>query len=85
MEIPNFIGDEDKDEINLEEWLRMVKNKGFSPFGASLGFLGGTSKWWNSLDEYTRFHATRENFEESSQINGSRIKERRRCVKFKRR
>jgi hypothetical protein len=64
MEIPTFSGDEDKDEINPEEWLRMIKNRGFSPFGSSLGFLGGYSKWWNSLDEDTRFHSTWEKFEE---------------------
>jgi hypothetical protein len=28
MEIPNFSGDEDKDEIGPMEWLRMVKEYG---------------------------------------------------------
>jgi hypothetical protein len=32
MEIPNFSGDEDKDEINPMEWLRMIKETDLSPF-----------------------------------------------------
>jgi hypothetical protein len=31
MEIPEFIGDEDKDEINHMEWLRLVKEYDRNP------------------------------------------------------
>jgi hypothetical protein len=43
--MPNFTGDEYKDEINLEEWLRMLKKIDLSPFGVDFLFLGGASKW----------------------------------------
>ena len=31
MEIPKFTGDEDKDEINPMEWLRLVKEYNMNP------------------------------------------------------
>jgi hypothetical protein len=41
MEIPNFSGDEDKDEINPMEWLRMIKKTMIkTPFGESNYFYG---------------------------------------------
>ena len=67
MTIPNFGGDEDKDEISPMEWLRMVKEYcmrvGVSPCGAYFYFFGGDHKWWRSLDEDTRLHSTWEEFE----------------------
>jgi hypothetical protein len=63
MEIPKFTGDEDKDEINPMEWLRMVKEHCNNPFKESLKFEDEAFKWWNSLDEGTRISLSCENFE----------------------
>jgi hypothetical protein len=67
MSIPNFCGDEEKDEINPMEWLRMVKEDrmrtGISPCGACFSFWGRSHKWWRILDEDTRLHSTWEEFE----------------------
>jgi hypothetical protein len=41
MATPSFSGDEDKDEINREEWLRVIKKIDLSPCRASFCFLGG--------------------------------------------
>jgi hypothetical protein len=38
MAIPRFTGDEDKDEINPMEWLRMVKEYDKTPFWKELIF-----------------------------------------------
>jgi hypothetical protein len=38
MEIPKFTGDEDKDEINPMEWLRLVKEYDRNPFWENLFF-----------------------------------------------
>jgi hypothetical protein len=63
MAISRFTGDEDKDEINHVEWLRMVKQYCKTHFWASLQFDGEACKWWDNLDESTRISPTRENFE----------------------
>jgi hypothetical protein len=39
MEIPKFTGDEDKDEINPMEWLRLVKEYGMNPSRKEYIFL----------------------------------------------
>jgi hypothetical protein len=61
MTIPNFNGDEDKDEITPIESLRMVNEDcmriSIIPCGTSFYFLGGYHKWWISLDEDTRLHS----------------------------
>jgi hypothetical protein len=74
MAITLFCGDEDKDEINPKEWLRMVKNIGLIHFGECLGFGGVDSKWWNIFYEDTRLYSTWEKFEKIFSKNGSRIK-----------
>jgi hypothetical protein len=76
MEMPKFTGDEDKDEINTMEWLRMVKENVNSHFLEILKFNDESLKWWYSLDEGTRISLSWENFENFSQINGSRIKKK---------
>jgi hypothetical protein len=38
MAIPKFTGDEDKDEINPMEWLRMVKEYDMNPSNKKLFF-----------------------------------------------
>ena len=67
MTIPNFSGDEDKDEICPMEWLRMVNEYcmriGISSCGVSFYFWCGAHKWCRSLDEDTRLHSTWEEFE----------------------
>jgi hypothetical protein len=35
MAIPHFSGDEDEDEINSKEWLKMIKKTNLSPYNAS--------------------------------------------------
>jgi hypothetical protein len=40
MTIPNFCGEEDKDEINLVEWLRTIKENGKTPLEESDYFYG---------------------------------------------
>ena len=39
MEIPKFTGDEDKDEINPMEWLRLVKEYNMTPSKESFFFM----------------------------------------------
>jgi hypothetical protein len=39
MEIPKFTGDEDKDEINPMEWLRLVKEYDMTPSKKKIIFL----------------------------------------------
>jgi hypothetical protein len=51
MEIPKFTGDEDKDEINPMEWLRMVKEYDMNPSRESNYFFGEAWKWWMSIDK----------------------------------
>jgi hypothetical protein len=63
MEIPKFIEDEDTYEINLVEWLRMVKEHCKTPFWEFLKCDDESFKWWYILDEYTIRNATWEIFE----------------------
>jgi hypothetical protein len=64
MAIPSFSGDEDKDEINPGEWLRMIKENNLSPLKVVFYLRGEAFKWWDSLDEGTKNSPTWENFEE---------------------
>jgi hypothetical protein len=45
MKIPHFYGDEDKDEINPMEWLRMVKESGKNPSRERNYFYGESWEW----------------------------------------
>jgi hypothetical protein len=44
MEIPKFIGDKDKYEINPVEWMRMVKEHCKNPFHETINFYGEAYK-----------------------------------------
>jgi hypothetical protein len=82
MTIHRFTRDEDKDEINPMEWLRMVKEPCRTIFGASLEFDGESFKWRDNLDEGTGFSPTWENFEKL--FSNKWIKDKKwRCIKFK--
>jgi hypothetical protein len=59
MTIPRFSEDEDKEKINLVEWLRMVKEHCKDPFQAIFMLDGESYKWWRTLNEYTRLCSTR--------------------------
>jgi hypothetical protein len=63
MAIPRFTGNEDKDEMNPMEWLRLVKEYGRNPLTRIIYFFGESLKWWKSIDEYTRWNLTWEEFE----------------------
>jgi hypothetical protein len=63
MEIPKFTEDEDKEEINPMEWLRMVKEHNMTPREARYYFFDEAWKWWMSVDQNTRWHCTWEEFE----------------------
>jgi hypothetical protein len=63
MAIPRFTRDEYKDETNPMEWLRMSREYCKTPFLEILKFYGEACKWWDSLDEGTRFSPTWRNFE----------------------
>jgi hypothetical protein len=63
MTIPKFTGDEDKDEINPMEWLRLVKEFNMTPTEAIDYFFDESWKWWMSVDQNTRWHCTWEEFE----------------------
>jgi len=73
MAIPRFSGDEDKDEIDHEEWLRMIKKTTLRPLTIGFYFKGEVFKWWDSLDEGTKLSPTWENFEDFFSIK--RIKD----------
>jgi hypothetical protein len=72
MAIPRFSRDEDKDEINNGEWLRMI-NKNNLVFKVGLFLRGDAFRWWDSLDEGTKLSPTWENFEDFFSIK--RIKD----------
>jgi hypothetical protein len=72
-EIPRFIGDEDKDEINLMEWLRMVKKYCKTPFWASLNFMVNLASGGIALMKVLDSPPHGKILKNSSQINGSRI------------
>jgi hypothetical protein len=63
MELPNFIGDEYKDEINTMEWLRLVKDYNMTPRKERDYFFDEAWKWWMIDDQNTRWHCTWEEFE----------------------
>jgi hypothetical protein len=63
MEIPKFIGDEDEDEINLMEWLRLVKEYGMDPLEEKRSFFGDAWKWWMIMDKYNRWNNISKEFE----------------------
>ena len=54
MEIPKFTGDEDKDEINPMEWLRLVREYNMTLRKARDQFFDEARKWWTSVDQNTR-------------------------------
>jgi hypothetical protein len=85
MAIPKFTGDEDKDEINPMEWLRMIKKYFKTPFIGRIKYLSGEYfKWWDSLDEGTKLSPTWENFEKIFSNKWIKDKKKwRRCIKFK--
>jgi hypothetical protein len=58
----NLLRNEDKDEINLVEWLRMVKEYGMTPLRESIKFNGEYWLWWKSVNN--RQNITWEVFEE---------------------
>jgi hypothetical protein len=64
MEIPYFIGNEDEDEINLVEWLRIVKKYGINDVMEKIYLFGEACKWWMSIDYDTRLNIKWEKFEE---------------------
>jgi hypothetical protein len=64
MAILNFSGDEDKDEISLGEWLRMIRKNHTTPSLVGIYLNGEVDNLWYSLDEGTRRSATWEVFEE---------------------
>ena len=63
MEIPKFTGDEDKDEINPMEWLKLVKEYNMNHTKARDYFFDEAWKWWMSVDQSTRWHCIWEEFE----------------------
>jgi len=63
MEIPYFSGDKDKNEINPEEWLRIIMKTFKTLFGASNQFYGESQEWWMSIDKDTRRNTTWDVFE----------------------
>jgi hypothetical protein len=63
MEMPKFSGNEDKNEINPREWLRIIKKTDLTPLIITIFLSGESLKWWDSLDEGTRISSTWENFE----------------------
>jgi hypothetical protein len=63
MEIPNFTRDEDKDEINYMEWLRLVKESGRNTSRSSNYFSSEAWEWWLSIDKGTRWNCSWEEFE----------------------
>jgi hypothetical protein len=54
MAIPSFNGDEDKDEINPREWLRMIRKNCKTPSGVGLYLNVEACKWWYSFDKDNR-------------------------------
>jgi hypothetical protein len=54
MEIPKFTRDEDIDEINPGEWLRMIIKICKNNYGEGLYLNGESWKWWYSFDKDTR-------------------------------
>jgi hypothetical protein len=63
MTIPNFSGDEDKDEISPGEWLRMIRKNYKAPSSTGIYLNGEAGNWWYSLDKGIGRSATWEVFE----------------------
>ena len=83
MAIPKFIGDDDKDEINPMELLRLVKEYDRNPSTTSFYLFGEARKWWMSMDKDTRWNLTWKNLKISSQINELGIQKWMQCIRFK--
>ena len=64
MTIPNFSGDEDKDEISPGEQLRTIRKNRKTSYLVGIYFNGEVGNWWYRLDGVTRRSATWEVFEE---------------------
>ena len=58
MAIPQFTRDEDKDEINPMEWLRMEKEYDMTPSRTKHYFSSESWNWWMSIDFDTRWNMT---------------------------
>jgi hypothetical protein len=54
MEITNFSGDKDKNEINLGEWLKMIREICKTPFWESLHLNCEVREWWRIIDKDIR-------------------------------
>jgi hypothetical protein len=83
MTIPRFRGDENKDEINLEEWLGMIKEMKLSPLKVVFYLRGEFCFGGISLMKVLKTPPHGEILNNSSQLNGLRIQKGRRCIKFK--
>jgi hypothetical protein len=70
MEIPKFTGDEDKDEIDPMELLRLVNKYDRNPLTTRSYFFGESHAWWMSIDFDIRWTSHGKNLKNSSQING---------------
>ena len=64
MEIPKFTRDEDKDEINPMEWLRMEKEYDLTTSRVRNYFFGESWNWWMSIDKDDKWKMSWEKFEE---------------------
>jgi hypothetical protein len=62
MTIPQFIGYEDKDEINPMEWLKMEKEYDTNPSREIKYFFGEAWNWWMSLDKDNKWKMSWEEF-----------------------
>jgi hypothetical protein len=63
MEITQFTGDEDKDEINPMESLMMKNEYDMTPLRTKHYFSGESWNWWMHIDFDTRRNMTWEEFE----------------------
>jgi hypothetical protein len=63
MEITYFSGNQDEDEINPMEWLRIVKKYGINDLMTKGYLFGESCKWWMSIYHDTRLNITWEKIE----------------------
>jgi hypothetical protein len=84
MAIPEFTGDEDKDEMNPMEWLRFVKEYDRNPSTNQFIFylFGEAQKWWMSMIRILDGISHGKNLKNSSEINGLGIQKWRKCIQF---